>query len=147
MTKLAFACALLLGLSINAASQTPSTKIDTNSGPATEGPAPTSCDGKNFPIDKGGSPSCCRVGADMFHVVLRPGQPFGEERLAHRQLGTACTMDDGSTSCNTDGSNSYPKCSYGPCGVKIVKVWDGSHSEVFQPHSQPLACGYQTTVG
>jgi hypothetical protein len=60
MTRLALAFALLVSWAINAVSQVPSTKANVNSGPAVE-VVPTTCDGKNFPIDKGGSPSCCRL--------------------------------------------------------------------------------------
>jgi hypothetical protein len=139
MKKLAFVCALLASLGINAVSQVSSTRTETNSGPASEG-MPTACDGKNFPIDKGGSPSCCRLGDQIFQVTPKPGQLF--KTLAHRQLGPrACSDSNGKTNC-VDA-----QCYFGPCGTHTVETWQGLDAKVFVPHNQPQVCGYQVTKG
>ena len=145
MTRSAFVFALLGALSMNAIGQV-SSPTNTNSGPATEGPLPTTCDSKNFPIDKGGSPSCCQVGSEIFHVVEENNLLL--KKLAHRSTGPACSMANGSINCSTTGNNLlYPRCDYGPCAVKIVQTWEGQHVEVFKPRSEPRSCGYQVTLG
>ena len=98
--------------------------------------AATACDGKNFPINKGGSASCCQVGKDIVHI-----NPTGG--LSHRQFGRACSKLDGSTHCVGK------ECDFGPCGMRIVETLDGTNSFVFIPSArpqQPPACGYQTTI-
>src|SRR6267143_2212573 len=146
MMRIAFVFALLMTLSLNAVSQVSSPIPTTNSGPATEGPVPTTCDGKNFPVDKGASTSCCQLGSEIFHVVDVPAPLF--KKLAHRSIGPACSMANGSINCSTTGNNPlYPKCDYGACGAKIVGTLEGQHVEVFKPHSEPRACGYQVTLG
>ena len=98
--------------------------------------AATACDGKNFPINKGASASCCQVGKDIVHI-----NPTGG--LSHRQLGRACSKLDGSTHCVGK------ECDFGPCGMRIVETLDGTNSFVFIPSArpqQPPACGYQTTI-
>ncbi len=146
MARSAFVFMMLVAACINAASQVSSPVTTTNTGPATEGPIPTACDGKNFPTDKGGSPSCCQVGSEIFQVTDENNLLL--KKLAHRSAGPACSMANGSINCSTTGSNLlYPKCDYGPCGVKIVQTWEGQHVEVFKPHSEPRSCGYQVTLG
>jgi hypothetical protein len=139
MARLALTCALFVSLGINAVSQvpSPSTKANVNSGPAVE-VVPTACDGANFPIDKGGSPSCCRLGSEIFHVTLLP-EPFFK-KIGHRQLGLACT--DKYQKPNCVGMNCY----FGACGAHIVETWEGTDARVFVPDKQPLACGYQVTA-
>ncbi len=80
--------------------------------------AATACDGKNFPINKGSSASCCQVGKDIVHI-----NPTGG--LSHRQFGRACSKLDGSTHCVGK------ECDFGPCGMRTVETLDGTNSFVF----------------
>ena len=105
MTRLALAFVLLVSLGINAVGQQPT--ITNPPGPATLGLPP--CDGKNFPINKGGSSSCCQMGNELFHVV-----PTG---LAHRTLGPACSR----TGAGDVGKCSGTQCYFGPCGAHMLR--------------------------
>lgn len=137
MTRLVLLSALL-GLAVNGSTQTNSN-------------AATTCDGNNFPITVGGPPpSCCQQGNDLYHVG-RQGD------LAHRRIGTACTLVVGeitsattiSTACGISGVNSpvhQQACTVGPCGTSIVKIVPGKSAHIFHPSSHPEVCGYQTTV-
>ena len=132
MKKIVLLCAVLAS-GINAAAQ-----ANPN--------AATTCDGSAFPITKGGSASCCQQGNEIYHVG-----PNGE--LAHRRIGTACTLIVETTSSSaitisTDcGINSHTGqgCTVGPCGASIVKIVPGHATHIFHP-SKPEVCGYQTTV-
>jgi hypothetical protein len=127
MTRLALAFVLLVSLGINAVGQHPT--ITNPPGPATLGLPP--CDGKYFPINKGGSSSCCQMGNELFHVA-----PTG---LAHRTLGPACSR----TGAGDVGKCSGTQCYFGPCGAHVEGVLKCDTALVFKPESNPQVCGYQ----
>jgi hypothetical protein len=135
MTKLPFAFALLVGLSINAISQaSPDKTDDTTIFQANQ------CSGENFPTDKGNSPSCCKqADENIFHLVEVP--PFSV-KLVHRKLGAVCSDESGLQTC------SGTACYYGPCGAARVETWDGTTAEIFIPNDpvQKRNCGYQVNL-
>jgi hypothetical protein len=140
MRRLALVCAAFAGLGINAIAQNQST--------ATTNPIPVGavCDGNNFELEidgmRGGSTSCCQSGNEEFFVGPRGN-------FAHRSIGPACTMLDGSTNCD-DGSGSLPKCLYGPCGGHVLPdtLKDSVQTVIFIPRKSSLqACGHQTWLG
>lgn len=123
---------------------------------ATEG-LPT-CDGRNFPIQLGGSSSCCLArytlypygdpngqalegGNDMWHVFK---DKKGDDALAHRYLGKACTT------IRIPIGQAIGQVSIGPCGAGKDPAEDpnwliGTNTKVFKPVSHPQVCGYQVT--
>jgi hypothetical protein len=132
MTKLPFAFALLVGLSINASSQASPGKTEDT--PILEA---NQCSGENFPTDKGNSPSCCKQeDGNIFHLI--EVSPF-LKRVAHRKLGAVCSDEGGLQTCTGTA------CYFGPCGVARVETWDGNTAEIFIPNdsAQKRSCGYQ----
>jgi hypothetical protein len=79
-------------------------------------------------------------------------RPSGE--LAHRRIGTACTLVVGETTSSAITTSTdcgiysplHQRCTVGPCGVSIVKIVQGKSTHIFHPSSHPEVCGYQTTV-
>ena len=113
------------------------------------------CHSENFPASKGGSPSCCQQGNDVYQIV--PVGPLVIDRaLGHRQLGIACTSGPPTpghpppTNCSqlpTSKPTDPNVCYYGPCGAHIADTWNGNRSAVFHPNSDPGKCGYQSRRG
>jgi len=98
MTRLGLAFPLIVSLSYQILAQKqPAAPVS---------PHPTACFPRYFPK---GSSHCCRTGKDLYHVTPTGG-------IAHRVIGRACSMRDGSTQCD-NGGGSLPKCDFGPCGV------------------------------
>jgi hypothetical protein len=100
------------------------------------------CDGRNFPIGKGGSSHCCVdsgtvKGKEQYFVIgMTEDRGFG-----HRYLGTACTTE---TRINENGQS--VAVSFGPCGAaKGTDTDQGATSvHIFRPvsPSSPNECGY-----
>jgi hypothetical protein len=134
MTKLPFAFALLVGLSINAISQaSPGKTENTTISQANQ------CSGENFPTDKGNIPSCCKqADGNIFHVIEVP--PFSV-KLVQRKLGAVCSTETGLQTC------SGTACYFGPCGAARGETWDGNTAEIFIPKKDPAQCGYQVKHG
>ena len=138
MTRAISICAILVSLTMSALGQAANPQTGTALHPPPHPtPIASTCSSANFPIGKGGSPSCCRQGDDIFQKVT---QPNGQLIVGHRQLGHACTMKNPMVhQCVGMG------CEYGPCGAAIIETWSGTQAEVFRPTSHPKVCGYEVT--
>jgi hypothetical protein len=100
----------------------------TTTGTPTVPQGPTACNGTNFPSNKPSSSSCCQEGSsltgEIWHVI-----GTGDNGLAHRYLGKACTAN------------------FGPCGAAKDPLEDpqwinGTGTKIFRPASANR-CGYQ----
>jgi len=130
-------CALLLSVGL-AVAQDPAKKADERDRDH-DHVRPSACDGSLYPINKGGSPSCCQAGNELFHANADPNDPTKTLSLGHRRRGRACTVD-GRTWSHCAGKD----CAFGPCGAMIVEVLGAHDTVVFHPNSNPNVCGYQT---
>jgi hypothetical protein len=138
MARLVFLCGVVLSLGVGGVTQQPSTATDA----LTTVVAAERCDPTNFQKNLGDPSSCCQSGKKLFHTSVRDhGGGF-----VRREIGTACTMGDGSTHCG-DGVHTFPKCYYGACRAHIIPPSPtGSATKIFIPNSNPQACGFQLTT-
>jgi len=104
------------------------------------------CSGSNFPMNKGGSSSCCMhaislqgdLQGEVWHVIGTQGNGG----LGHRFLGGACSTESGSPPGTT--------LTFGPCGATMPQsdgAPNGKDVTIFKPvlPSSPNVCGYEYT--
>lgn len=114
MTRLVLLCALLLSLGCLTLAQPPITTTNLEPAAPASPPddKPTKCNARNFPkVPKPGiipgSPNCCQSGKNIYQVFTTQS---GQKGVGHRQLGRACSDDQGKTDCVDKA------CTFGRCG-------------------------------